>query len=134
VQDKAEEPKQQAADPCYDADIGGKRVWNDETRVRIQAEVLQWGGEIGAEVAQKKALEITSGMDQLTDDWARMRKAVCKDHFTRHTLTSEQYQARADCLDHLLTRQRTYLSSLASPRADASEQLEAIGAELEKCH
>jgi hypothetical protein len=120
-------------DPCHDADIAGKRVWNDETRVNVKGQVMQWGGEIGVDVAQARAEEITSSMDHLSDDWARMRKAVCKDHFTRHTLTKDEYQARVDCLDRLLTRQRTYLSSLSSPQADGGTQLAALNTELESC-
>jgi hypothetical protein len=120
-------------DPCYDADIAAKRVWNEETRVQVKATVMQWGGEIGVDTAKRQAEEITSSMDRVTDDWARMRKAVCKDHFTRATLSKAEYQQRADCLDRLLTRQRTFLNSLTSPQADVSKQLAGITQELESC-
>lgn len=83
-------PAGDSSDPCHDADIAGKRVWNQEARVKVRAQVMEWGGEIGAEFAEQKALEITSSMDRVTDDWARMRKAVCKDHFTRQTLSKPE--------------------------------------------
>jgi hypothetical protein len=121
-------------DPCSDANIAGKRVWNEEARVHVKVQVMQWGGEVGADVAQQNAEEIVSSMDRLTDDWARMRKAICKDHFSRHTLAKAEYQQRADCLDRLLTRQRTFLESLSSPQANVGEQLTAIDQELESCH
>ena len=128
-----QEPTQGTSDPCYDADIAAKRVWNDETRVQVKAEVMEWGTEIGVNVAQEKAVEITNSMDRLTDDWARMRKAVCKDHFTRQTLSKAEYQQRADCLDRLLMRQRTFLTSLSSPQMDMSEQLTAMTEEMNSC-
>ena len=126
-------PAGDSSDPCHDADIAGKRVWNQEARVKVRAQVMEWGGEIGAEFAEQKALEITSSMDRVTDDWARMRKAVCKDHFTRQTLSKPEYQQRADCLDRLLMRQRTFLTSLSSPQMDMSEQLTAMTEEMNSC-
>jgi hypothetical protein len=122
-----------ASDPCYDADIAAKRVWNEETRVHVKAQVMEWGGELGVDVATQKAEEITNSMDRLADDWARMRKAVCNDHFKRATITKEEYQSRADCLDELLTRQRNFLSSLSSPQVDVGAQLAQINGALEEC-
>lgn len=123
-----------ADDPCFDADIAAKRVWNDETRVELKGQVMQWSGELGADVAQQKLVEITNSMDRLTDDWARMRKAVCGDHFKRKTLDAAGYQKRVDCLDRLLSRQRTLLGSLSAPNADVSAQLSGLNEELGTCH
>jgi hypothetical protein len=122
-----------STDPCFDADIAAKRVWNDETRVQINARIMSWGGQLGTDVAHEHAEQISSSMDRLTDDWARMRRAVCKDHFTRQTLTKAEYQQRADCLDRLLARQRTFLESLSSPLVDASTQLASMSEELDTC-
>lgn len=119
--------------PCHDADIAAKRVWNDEIRVQVRAQVMEWGSEVGVDVAEERAVEVTSSMDRVTDDWARLRKAVCRDHFVRDTLTKAQYQARADCLDRLLTRQRTLLNSLGSPQSNLSEQLAGMTDELQSC-
>jgi hypothetical protein len=127
------DPSADSNDPCYDADITVKRVWNEEVKVKVRAQVMQWGGDVGMDVAEEQALAITGSMDRLSDDWARMRKAVCNDHFRRRTLTQQEYQRRVDCLDRLLTRQRTFLSSLASPRADVGQQLAAIDEEVKTC-
>jgi hypothetical protein len=126
-------PDADAADPCFDADIAAKRVWNDETRVDVKAKVMQWSGELGADVAQQKVEEVTNSMDRLTDDWARMRKAVCGDHFKRKTLDAAGYQKRVDCLDRLLSRQRTFLGSLSSPNAQLDAQLTGLNEELSTC-
>lgn len=126
-------PRAETSDPCYDADIAAKRVWNEETRITINARVLQWGGELGVDVAQQRAQDITNSMDRLTDDWARMRKAVRRDHFVRETLSKDEYQRRADCLDRLLARQRTFLDSLTTPNSDITAQLQNINRELVTC-
>ena len=120
-------------DPCYDSDIAAKRTWNKEAKIQVKAQVMEWGGEIGVDIAQQKALEITNSMDRLTDDWARMRKAVCKDHFVRDILTKDELKTRNDCLDRMLSRQRTFLTTLESPQVDVSEQLTAINEELMSC-
>lgn len=127
------DPHGPSADPCADEDLGVKRVWSSETKVHVRAQVLEWGGELGGAVAEQKALEISNTMDRLTDDWARMRKAVCRDHLVRETLSKEAYQARVDCLDRLLTRQRTFLQTLTTPAADLGAQLAALHGELEAC-
>ncbi len=132
-QSQSQPAEHDTTQPCHDADIAAKRVWNDEIRVQVRAQVMEWGSEVGVEVAEERAVEVASSMDRVTDDWARMRKAVCRDHFVRDTLTKAQYQTRADCLDRLLTRQRTLLNSLSSPQSNLSEQLTGITDELDTC-
>ncbi len=129
----AQQPASEDSDPCHDSDIAAKRVWNEETKVKVEGQVMQWGGKVGVDVARARAEEVVSSMDRIADDWARMRRAVCKDHFVRKTLTVEAYQRRADCLDQLLARQRIFLSSLQQPSDDASEQISAIGKQLQTC-
>jgi hypothetical protein len=123
----------ESSDPCHDAHLPIKRVWNEEVRASVNAQVIEWGSEIGFELAEERALEVTTSMDRATQDWALMRVAVCKDHFVRQTLSKSEYQARADCMDRLLTRQRTFLNSLSSPQAELSEQLTGIADELQSC-
>lgn len=130
-----EPPEQPAAsqDPCADADVAIKKVWSSETKVEVRAQVMSWGGEVGTEVAEQKAFQIDSSMDSLSEDWVRMRTAVCNDRFKRHTISDAEYQSRADCLDELLTRQRSFLNSLSSPHADLTGQLTAMNDALQSC-
>lgn len=122
-----------ADDKCSDTDLAIKQVWNEETRVNIKGKVLKWGGQIGIEVAKATAEETINKMDRLVDDWARMRKATCRDHFVRNTIDESGYQSRVDCLNKILIRQRNLLNTLDAVQVNVAEQLAAIGDELNSC-
>jgi hypothetical protein len=121
-------------DPCHDSDLAGKRVWNDETRLSVRARVGLWSGEVGGEVVERTTLEITSAMDRIADDWARMRRSVCRDYLVRRTLDGAEYQTRVDCLDRTLVKERAFLAALEHPQVNVSTSLHGIESEMERCH
>ena len=120
-------------DKCADNTIAVTKKEREEVRAIIKAKVLKWEAEAGGEVVRAKELEITNSMDRVLDDWARMRQAVCYDHFKREMITAEEYQTRVDCLNAILAQQRTFLQSLESPQADASAQLAEINNSITDC-
>jgi hypothetical protein len=121
------------ADPCADAESSTKRFWNESIKLQVEAQILEWKGTLGGQVARQKASEVTSSMDRITDDWARMRRSVCRDYTIRQSLGAGAYQRRVDCLDRLLSRQRTFVESLAQPSPDVSAQLASLNDELDAC-
>ena len=85
-------------DPCADFELDVQRVWS----AGIKAEFMGHGGEI--EANERKS--VATKLDQLSDDWVRLRTATCKDHFTRKLIDAETYQQRVKCFDDRLDQQR----------------------------
>ncbi len=102
-------------------------------RVDVRAKWQGMGGELGGEVETTDVEQVISSMDSLSDDWARMRQAVCLDHFKRGTLTKAEYQRRADCLDELLSRQRTLVTALSAGTETTQEQMRGLSDALSNC-
>src|SRR5690349_19664395 len=80
----------ESADPCADVQLDVERVWSAE----IRASFLSQGGSIGGEHREA----IATRMDDISRDWAMLRRSVCLDYFRRHLITREEYAKRADCL------------------------------------
>jgi hypothetical protein len=122
------------ADACSDFDLDVKKVWSEETKVNVQANLMgQWGGQLGTDVARERAQSVTTHMDQISQDWVMLRRSACLDHFERHVGTDAEYQARVDCLNRILARQRTVVTTLNSDAKQSAEAMSGLNGELEKC-
>jgi hypothetical protein len=97
-------------DPCADFEVQVEKYWS----ASIRAEAMKHGGEIEVE----RRAGVVNKMDSISEDWVRMRTSVCKDHFVRQLITSEQYAARVRCFDDRLERQRTLATTLTSGGAE----------------
>ncbi len=85
-------------DPCSDFELDVERVWS----AGIKAEILGHGGELQA--SERKA--VVTKLDQLSDDWVRLRTATCRDHFHRKLIDADTYRQRVKCFDDRLDEQR----------------------------
>ena len=114
-------------DPCTDVELDVERIWSADVR----AEFMGKGGSIGGQTRQV----IATRLDDLSRDWAMLRRSVCLDHFKRHVIAKERYVARAECLDETLAHQRTLISVLheGSERVDAYARLEELSREVGAC-
>lgn len=110
-------------DPCADFELDVQKVWS----AGIKAEFMGKGGSIRAE--EKKS--IATKMDQLSDDWVRLRTATCRDHFHRRLIDGETYTKRAQCFDDRLDQQRKIVA-LANSDAVAAQKL-ADGVSANAC-
>ncbi len=121
-------------DPCADFDLDVKKVWTKDTRVSLEAKLLErWGGEAQMEVAKQRTEEVVTGMDRFARSWVMMRQASCNDHFKRDLLPTDQYQARVQCLDGALQRQYTFVQALSAGGELASDALAGLDQELQQC-
>ncbi len=111
-----------------------KKVWTKDTRVSLEAKLLErWGGEAQMEVAKQRTEEVVTGMDRFARSWVMMRQASCNDHFKRDLLPADQYQARVQCLDGALQRQNTFVQALSAGGELASDALAGLDQELQQC-
>jgi hypothetical protein len=94
----------QAEDPCKDVDLQVERFWS----AQVKAQVLGYGG--GAEASQRQS--IANKMDSISEDWVRLRRSTCRDHFVRKTLSTEDYQSQVRCFDDRLDQQRKLVTLL----------------------
>jgi hypothetical protein len=123
-----------AADRCADFELDVKRVWSQETKVRVEAKLLErWSGEGELEVARARAEEVGTRMDRFAQSWVMMRQAVCNDHFKRGLLSAEDYRARVKCLDGALQRQNTLVQAMSGGEELAADALAGLDQELQRC-
>ncbi len=108
-----------AGGPCGDFQLDVDRVWS----ASVKAEVLGKGGTL--EASKREA--ITTKLDQLSDDWVRLRTSTCRDHFDRKLLTGDEYKKRVHCFDDRLDQQRRLV---ALTRANDAVAAEALAAKL----
>lgn len=121
-------------DLCADFELDVKKVWAKDTRVGLEAKLLErWGGEVQMEVAKQRTEEVVTGMDRFARSWVMMRQASCNDHFKRDLLPADQYQARVLCLDGALQRQSTFVQALSAGGELASAALAGLDQELQQC-
>ncbi|HEU5076186.1 MAG TPA: hypothetical protein VFU02_18465 [Polyangiaceae bacterium] len=122
------------ADPCTDVDLDVKKVWSEETKVDLRAELMgQWGGELGTEVARQRAQSVETQMDDIARDWVMLRQSACLDHFKRGLGTDAEYQARVACFDSVLQHQRSALGALARDADAGVAALDDLNRELVTC-
>jgi hypothetical protein len=113
-------------DPCADVELDVKRVWSAE----IRAEVVGYGGQIGGMTRE----EVATRMDDVSRDWAMLRRSACRDHFVRHLISAEDLAAKNRCLDGTLQKQRTLVESLRSPSAELSpDAMQSLSQDLDGC-
>ena len=110
-------------DPCADFELDVQKVWS----AGIKAELMGKGGSI--QVDERKS--IATKMDQLSDDWVRLRTATCRDHFHRKLIDAETYAKRVQCFDDRLDQQRKIVA-LANSDATAAQKL-ADGVSANAC-
>jgi hypothetical protein len=123
-----------ANDQCSDFELDVKKVWSEETKVKVQADFMgQWGGTLGADVAQQRAQSVGTSMDRIAQDWVMLRRSVCMDHYKRGLGTDAEYQARVDCFNRVLSRQRMVLEQLNKDADAATTAMDGLNGELDSC-
>ena len=85
----------------------------------VRAEVLGHGGAVGA--TERQAL--ANKMDAISEDWVRLRLAVCNDYNKRHLVS--EYQQQVKCFDERLDQQRKLVTVLKGSDTSAAEKLAA---------
>lgn len=123
-----------AADTCADFELDVRRVWSQETKIKLEGKLLErWGGEGQIEIARERAQEVTTHMDRFARSWVMMRQSVCNDHFKRGLLDAEGYRVRVACLDAALQRQNTLVQAMSGDGELAADALAALDQELQGC-
>jgi len=100
-----------------------ERVWS----ATVRAQVLGYGG--GVEAGERQV--IANKMDAISEDWVRLRLAVCNDYYKRKLISQGDYQRQVKCFDDRLDQQRKLVTLLKGPDATATGRYaEALVAEL----
>lgn len=121
-------------DRCADFELDVRRVWSNETRVKVEAKLLErWGGEGTIEVGRQRVQEVTTHMDRFARSWVMMRQAVCNDHFKRGLVDAEEYRVRVGCFDAALQRQNTLVQAMSASGELAAEAFDELDRELQQC-
>lgn len=123
-----------AVDPCSDFELDIKKVWSDDTKVKVNASLMnQWGGSLGVDVARSKAESVTTNLDHIASDWVMLRRSACLDHFKRKIGSDAEYQTRVACFDRVLQRQRTVQTEILQNADLGSKSADALNADLNGC-
>ncbi len=102
-------------------------------------EVVAGGGRArgdphGGEVEAKERKSIVTKLDQLSDDWVRLRTSTCRDHFDRKMIDAETYRKRVKCFDDRLDEQRRIVAAArASDLATAQKLAETASGISNAC-
>ncbi len=107
------QPPPPAADPCNDVELQVERVWSAD----VKAQVLGYGG--GVEATERQS--VANKMDSISEDWVRLRLAVCNDFHKRKLITQDEYQRQVKCFDDRLDQQRRLVTMLKSDAAGAGK-------------
>ena len=75
----------------------------------------------GGNVEERRAL--ANKMDAISEDWVRLRRSVCLDHFKRKIISAEEYRSQVRCFDERLDRQRRLVTSLKSELTEEARKL-----------
>ncbi len=119
-------PKVAASGPCADFELDVQKTWS----AGVKAEVLGHGGEVEA----RERTSIVTKLDQLSDDWVRLRTATCRDHFDRKLIDADTYRRRVACFDDRLDEQRKIVAAArASDLAAAQKLAEAAAGAHDAC-
>ncbi len=117
----AKGPEPVGDDPCKDVDLAVEKVWS----AGIRAEVMGYGGGVSAEQREK----VANKMDAISEDWVRLRRSVCRDHFVRKMISADEYKKQVKCFDERLDHQRKLVTLLKGGDTDeatsVAEQLTA---------
>ena len=116
----AQPPAAPERGPCADFQLDVERIWS----AGVKAEIMGKGGGVEA----KKREVVATKLDQLSDDWVRLRTATCRDHFDRRLITADEYRKRVTCFDDRLDQQRKLV---ALAKADDTGAAEALARKLE---
>ncbi len=120
------EPSSARASACADFELDVEKTWS----AGIKAEVLGHGGEVEA----KERKSIVTKLDQLSDDWVRLRTSTCRDHFDRKMIDAETYRKRVKCFDDRLDEQRRIVAAArASDLATAQKLAETASGISNAC-
>ena len=98
-------PKGGQAAVCEDFAVEVEHYWS----ASVRAQVLDQRGEL--EIERTKGT--VNKMDRISEDWVMMRTSVCKDHFVRELISSEDYAERVRCFDDRLAQQRSLATALS---------------------
>ena len=109
------QPNSPSADPCKDVELQVERVWS----AGVRAQVLGYGG--GIEAGERQA--IVNKMDAISEDWVRLRLAVCSDFYKRKLITQDDYQRQVKCFDDRLDQQRKLVTLLQGPDTSSASKL-----------
>ena len=99
-------------DPCRDVHLAVERAWS----ARIKADVMGYRGGISAE----ERMTIANKMDAMSEDWVRLRRSVCRDHFVRKLISVDEYKKQVRCFDARLDQQRKLVTLLKGGQAAAT--------------
>jgi hypothetical protein len=108
-------PISPSADPCKDVELQVERVWS----AGVRAQVLGYGG--GIEAGERQ--DIVNKMDAISEDWVRLRLAVCNDFYKRKLITQDDYQRQVKCFDDRLDQQRKLVTLLQGPDTSSASKL-----------
>lgn len=124
----------QATDECSDFELDVQEVWSEESNTKVEADLMgQWQGQLGVDTAETRAREVVTKMDNIARDWVMLRRSVCLDHFKRGIGSASDYQARASCLDRILSRQRLVLTQLEHDADAGVAAMAGLESELQQC-
>jgi len=111
--DSAKDPS--GADACNDVDLQVEKVWS----AGIRAQVLGYQG--GGSVEERK--QVVNKMDAISEDWTRLRRSVCLDHFKRKVISAEKYSTQVKCFDDRLDQQRKLVTLLKGEVTEEARKL-----------
>ena len=106
-------PTASAPDPCKDVELQEERVWS----ASIKAQVMTYGVGIDANTRQS----IVNKMDDISEDWVRLRLAVCNDFHKRQVIGNEEYERQVKCFDEKLEQQRRLVTLLKADPSSAGK-------------
>lgn len=102
-------------DACADFDLDVEKFWS----AGVKAEFMGYGGAAEATSRQK----IVTKLDQLSDDWVRLRTATCRDHFDRNLIDAAEYTRRVKCFDDRLDQQRKLVALMKGNDTAGADKL-----------
>jgi hypothetical protein len=108
-------------DACADFELDVEKFWS----AGVKADFMGYGGAVEASERQKVATKL----DQLSDDWVRLRTATCRDHFDRNLIDAGEYTRRVKCFDERLDQQRKLVTLMKGNDTAGADKLAAALAE-----
>jgi len=114
---------------CNGVEQRARSVWSNEIKAGLDLQVRVYEDALDASDAEKTV----AWMDVFSRGWIRAGEATCKDLFVGQNITVDDFEARFDCLDHVLEGQRSVIGLLDNAGPEAVDRIKSLVAELEGC-
>ncbi len=106
------------------ASVASAKGISDSKTSRFSSEWTQFAGDGGGiEAGEHQA--IVNEMDAISEDWGRLRLAVCNDCYKRKLITQDDTQRQVKCFDDRLDQQRKLVRLLEGPDTSSASKLAA---------